>query len=505
MTETFLPSEPRLLHVEISDGVRLAVHHYPAARAPAPATVMLTPYRKESSLIRLTRRATPPDFHFFVADVRGFGGSGGAAGPVWSDREIRDGVELIEWVADASECDGNVAMIGSSYCGANQLLIAARHPRGLRCITPWAGPTDQYRDMWHRGGIISNHGWGANTYVNSQRQATVRWGLEHFYTHVLPNELDTPQLRERSPASQLSEVEVPTLCLGGWFDYFLSSTIRTYGGIAAPKRLVIGPWSHGDAKSEQFDEQNAWLRYWLTGEGEDPTARERVRLFQTGRNEWVSLDDWPDPASLAWIAWHPQTSQGLGPSPAEKSIPLEVVPHVLAVPLAPNPKPGTLANMTGSGFSVWGEHAVFDGDVLDRTVLAGGPCCFLGRLRVRGCDDLDLYVRLSVVKADGTCEQLSEGRLRASHRALDPTRTIFATNGDPVLPWHSHTSIDRVEPDVAVDLAVELSPIWHQFNRGDRPRLGLTLVRADEDDQPAMAFLEPDTKLLVPSRLTFLQ
>jgi predicted acyl esterase len=245
-------------------------------------------------------------------------------------------------------------------------------------------------------------------------------------------------------------------------------------------------------------ELNAWLRYWLKGEGDDPTAGDRVRLFQTGRNEWTDRGDWPDLAGLTWTAWHPQPGHGLEGSPAGQVTPVEVVPHLFAVPPAPNPKPGTVPDMTGSGFSGWGEQATFDGDPLDQTVRAEGPCCLLVRLRVRGCDDVDVYARFSAMKPDGTCEQLSEGRLRVSHRALDRARTVTLPNGDPVVPWLPHTSRELLRPDEVVEIAVELTPICHQFNPGDRPRLGLTLVRADEGDGPVTAVLEPGTKLLVP-------
>ena len=74
--------------------------------------------------------------HLVVVDVRGLGGSGGEWDGMLSPGEIADGVEALEWLADRDGGDGQTASVGASYCGANQLLIAARRPRGLRCIAP---------------------------------------------------------------------------------------------------------------------------------------------------------------------------------------------------------------------------------------------------------------------------------------------------------------------------------------------------------------------------------
>ena len=140
----------------MSDGAVLSVARYPAPVAPAPVVVQMTPYRKEAvGSAACFEVACHEGYDVLVADVRGFGGSTGPYEGLMSPREIDDGVELLEWAARQAFCDGRTAMIGPSYMGMNQLMIAARRPRGLRCIAPSVGSIDWYRDCCRRGGIPS--------------------------------------------------------------------------------------------------------------------------------------------------------------------------------------------------------------------------------------------------------------------------------------------------------------------------------------------------------------
>jgi predicted acyl esterase len=80
---------PRPVHIAVvvSDGAQLSVLRYPARNGPAPAVVILTPYRKEAAWF---------NYHH-VAIEHGY------EGPL-SEREVEDGVELLEWVAAQDFC-----------------------------------------------------------------------------------------------------------------------------------------------------------------------------------------------------------------------------------------------------------------------------------------------------------------------------------------------------------------------------------------------------------------
>jgi hypothetical protein len=458
----------------MSDGAVMAVHHYDCGTR-APAIALVIPYRKESAFLPpVAAGFVRAGYHVLIADVRGFGGSSGPWHGQYSPREIDDGAELVEWAGRQEFCDGNVGLMGMSYCGGNQILIAARKPRGLRCIAPVVGLVDTYRDMWKRGGIPSHTGWGAGTYLRSQQRETARAGLEEFYLRVALDPLDGAWHHERSPEYALADVDVPTLAIGGWHDYFLRGTIRTYHGASTPhKRLVIGPWGHGDF--DPSSELLSWYGHWLRGEGDEPRG---VRVYRTGAEQWVDLDDWPVRRD-----WH-----ALPVEPAT----LRIVTHIEAVAPAPNPKRQLIVDPTDSGVSTWGEGAAFDVHTFDADTVVEGTSCLHAVLRVRNCEDVDVHARLS---SGG--RQLCEGRLRASHRTLDRSRTVYGPEGLPAVPWHTHDREQPVPDDQPVEVDVEIGAISHLFRAGDVLRLGITLVRADEGAVPSTAFLEPATRLLV--------
>ena len=479
---------PSLIAIPMSDGVDLAALHFAAPTTPAPVVLLHVPYRKDGALVReMGRVFTGAGYHFVAADVRGFGGSVAPYEGLLSQREADDYVDLVEWAADQSFSDGNVATFGASYCGANQLLVGARAPRGLRCITVFDAPADTYRDWTHRGGIPTHLLWGAGTYLHSGRSDTTRVGLERYYLELMLGRLDDDGHRARSPEYVLDRIEVPALLCGGWHDYFLRPTVRAYRAARGPKRGVFGSWGHADMNPERLHELLSWLAFWLRGEGADPTTGNRVRLFDTGTLEWLELPDWPEPDGLRWDDIHP----------AAEPTPLRVETHFWAQPPALNVKPEFDPDPTDSGFSHWGEAHTFDTEPLTADLPAVGPVVLLADLVVDDVADLDLHARVSVVDARGEPTQITEGRLRASHRAVDPDRSVHNSAGAPVVPWHPHDREDALEPGQPVQLAVEINPLCHTFRAGERIRLGLTLMRSDEVSVTGSATLLPTSRLVL--------
>jgi uncharacterized protein len=474
--------EPELLMVQMSDGAKLAVHRYPARTRPAPAVLSITPYRKERALVHGWEY---PDhgYDLYVADARGFGGSVARYEGLLSEREIRDGVELIEWIAARPSCTGRVGLVGQSYVGAGQMLIAARRPRGLVCITPMVGPVDTYRDWTYRGGIVSFVTWGKN-YMFSGQPATVRDGLAHYYTEIMPDCFDNAAHRARSPEYVLHSIDVPALVIGGWYDYFLRGTMRSYLKIPTPKRLVIGPWGHVGFDMKQEDDLHLWFEHWLLGRGPDPTGT--VRLFRTGSDEWVQRDRWFDLATLPIHDWHPLSS------PAA----LTIVPSIMAM-MAP-PAEIRVEYPWESGFSHWRTAWSVDAPPFAASADIDGPIALEAVLDAGACRDFEIHVRLSAVQADGRVLHLSEGRLRAAHRAIDPAGSYFDRDGFPIIPWHPHESAEPTRRGEPTSVVVTINPICHRFAAGDRLRLSLTVTRADDTALPAAARLLPATRLRLP-------
>jgi predicted acyl esterase len=104
-------------------------------------------------------------------DSRGAGRSPGKSEPS-SLQEALDTYDAIEWVAKREWCSGCVGMMGISYHASSQWRAANLQPPSLKCIMPWEGRADQYRDQAYHGGIF------AMGFIGN-------WWLTHTAHHLL--------------------------------------------------------------------------------------------------------------------------------------------------------------------------------------------------------------------------------------------------------------------------------------------------------------------------------
>ena len=92
------------------------------------------------------------------ADGRGTGASYGYFYGEMSGVEARDGHDIVEWLGVQPWSDGKVGMIGASYPGMTQFLVAAEAPPHLKAIFPSVVIFDEYRVLWSGSGILRKYG-----------------------------------------------------------------------------------------------------------------------------------------------------------------------------------------------------------------------------------------------------------------------------------------------------------------------------------------------------------
>jgi putative CocE/NonD family hydrolase len=90
--------------------------------------------------------------------------------------------------------------------------------------------------------------------------------------------------------------------------------------------------------------------------------------------------------------------------------------------------------------------------------------------------DLDLVLYLEEVDRNGTSTYISQGNLRASHRALNPAP--FHNLG---LPWHNHfqSELQPIPPQEPIELVFDLLPTAYRFQTGNRLRITVAFADAD--------------------------
>jgi hypothetical protein len=107
---------------------------------------------------------------------------------------------------------------------------------------------------------------------------------------------------------------------------------------------------------------------------------------------------------------------------------------------------------------------------------------------VTDAPDLDSFIYLEEV--DGTkATYLTEGSLRASHRALSK-----APYNNLDLPYHSHCKSDlaSIPAGEPVELVFNLLPTSHRFHKGNRIRITVAFADADNFET---AVINPAPKL----------
>ena len=492
--------------IPMDDGVQLAAtvawpseDGQTALPGPFPVVLAMTPYGRNGVC-----GCFPPDFFATrgmvgaVVDVRGTGGSGGNLdGNFFSPREARDGYHLVEYFGTQPYSTGKVGMAGGSYVGITQYLTAAQQPPHLAAIVPQVAISDLYRDGFAHGGIpnlvfdaqyIAVQGAPGAVGTNTDPyllQETLRAKLGQsppgsiaFDYLARPN--DDGFYRDRSPIYGADRIRVPVLDIGQWRDGLLRGETEMYQALArrpgVETRLYMGPCTHkgcGPPFAPLTDPPGQVDAAALTWEflarhltGAQTPDRPRVEVFLQGADEHVSADSWP-PArtrferlelgagSLGVPGGGGSASYVTNPA-AGFSMAFDQYGTVAASPYVP-----TDQRLEGP------QGLTFRTPVLDRPLDVVGPVA-LRLVAASTATDTDWYAKLADVAPDGSESIISAGALRASHRAVDPARSL------PGRPYHTHTDPRPIEPDRFYPYDVEIWPTAYRLAAGHRLQLRVT-------------------------------
>ncbi|MEM9945954.1 MAG: CocE/NonD family hydrolase [Cyanobacteria bacterium P01_D01_bin.36] len=447
------------------DGVRLDADVYrPVGAGPFPVLLMRQPYGRAiaSTIVYAHPRwYAAHGYIVVIQDVRGRGTSEGMFDLF--AHEVADGEDTVNWAAQLPDSDGQVGMYGFSYQGMTQLQAAEAKPTALKTIVPAMTGYHLYED-WatENGALLLQLGlmWALqlaaetarlekDTELFQQLSAAARdlplsdkvlacpevlSGVSSFFHDWVSRAAADDYWQHRTP--QLSEVDLPMLHVGGWFDPYLRGDVRLYREMAARSQhthhLWIGPWAHipwahrvgqvdfGEAAMSPIDRlQIRWFDAVLKGKGaHELSAASPVCLFEMGRNQWRELAEWPmDAARISQLTYYLQSEglsniredSGVLSVSANKMPTADVVVHD---PWNPAPSLGGHSSAPAGSF----ERTAVDsrGDVLTYT---SAP--MVDELRVAGVVEIvcaiaaskpsyDLCAVLSRVK-DGKVHNLTQG------------------------------------------------------------------------------------------------
>jgi len=485
----------RDMDVTVSDGQRIAVDVYrPDAAGRYPALLAMSSYTKElqaSDSPSLCNEAGDTEFFVrrgyahVIADSRGSGHTGGEF-TLFGEREIQDGVELIEWIARQPWCNGKVGMIGMSYFAVVQLLIAKKNPPALKCIFAYDPIYDLYRDCCYHGGCMSlfnllmAYFWTVDHLVfrrdGSGRKNLMNWrSFLSFATRFILQKyrFDGPFMRERSGYWREGDLRIPVYVGSGW-EYAVGLHLRgvfdVFRDARGPKRMLVGPpWVPMRPYQSWRIESLRWYDRWLKGKNKGIDKEPPISIWIMGKNRWRSEREWPI-ARTRYIDLYlrPLHTKGkIGALSANK--PETAVIRMCYRPLFSRAGFGSKSRLVYRSLPLCSEL-----EITGHIVLSLHASCT--------SRDTNFFVRFCDESRDGSYQVISRGWLKASHHSIDPERTL------PYRPFHAHTGREKLIRNTVYEFLIEIWPVSNLFAIGHRIRLEVAGAESMYHDFPYAHF-----------------
>lgn len=453
-------------------------------------------------------------------DVRGAGASFGTYRGLFTPEETRDAYDITEWLAVQPWSDGNIGMFGRSYLGITQFMAAGTAPPHLKAIFPEMSEFDHYSFVYP-GGIFHDNFWrqwgdmiekldADGSAVDDDRdKAMLQAALKEHAPNVdvfdmyssLPYRdgvfapTGTQPYIVDNPATYLEEIRnsgVPVYHWAGWNDMFPKDALLWYSNLTNPQKITIGPWAHPQLGWLDLEtEELRWYDYWLKGIDNGVMDEAPIYYYTLGEGQksgWHSAWEWPLPEQKLTNYYFDGAESGSVDSINDGSLSLALPVTTAGVdeyPVDYSTTTGTATRWT-AGYDVM--SPVYPTTLMfnDRKGLTYTTPPLTAEVEVTGhpvvhlwvtssATDGDFFVYLEDISAARYSKYVTEGHLRASHRAISTAPYEYLG-----LPYHRSYAEDMADlPGQPVELVFDLLPTSYVFAAGHRIRV--TITCADKD------------------------
>lgn len=525
----------RSQYIRSYDGTRIAVTVRRPMRSGQPVKerlpVIVTQDRSDGNPDDM-RRFTNAGYIWVSQDRRGTGASFGIQTGFVNQADARDAKAVIDWAAAQPFSSGKVVATGCSNQGAWQYLVATLRPRALVAIAP-ACASPQFFDHGVSMNGIPMMAIGVKPYAGEcarpasgarpvgfvppaprpvdedkdgqQLKAAVagqKCGaamLGQYWRNMARDEFN--QFAGYRPAIEDSAMthwqaikasKIAVLQLGGWYDAAVAGQLegqRLWGG-----RLVMGPWVHGNqpgrganAPAADFDLDGEILRWFDThaknaGRISKPSIRYYTANAPAGQ-EWREVARWPTYPMRNYFL---KADGMLSSSPPEQ--------NGEAADYAQQDVRWFDGQYSPLGRWWNGDMNASDALSLSHTLaplsvdmeVTGTPSAKLWI--AANAPDANLFAVLEDVAPDGKSTYVSDGRIRASWRAI-----AMPPWGRSPQAWHSGYLAD-LKPlghGEASELVFDFFPISYVFKAGHRIRVSIATSIGQRYQDPPMAEGKP--------------
>ena len=441
--------------------------------------------------------------------------------------------EVLNWIAAQPWCDGNVGMFGNSWQGQTQVAAASTGNPHLKAIFPVATWIDNYSSIMYPGGVYDKA--FVNFFVWSQKilSSDVITPVDRDRDGTLLAQ--ARQERTKAPVVSLADFArmfpfrdsaIPTgmkiwteaaaaypflerinrsgtavYLVAGWYDLCARDMFLWYANLSVPKRLLVRPLDHSQADSDQFDldytaEMHRWFDYWLKGIDNGIMKEPPIHYYLMGgeeKNVWKTTDTWPPKGQEMTRFYFREGETAVTTSINNGTL----NPSAPTIPEAYDTYTANYTTTTGKNSrwtSVNWTHDYPNMRSNDAKALTYTTPPLKTAIQVIGhpvvhvclssdAPDLDVFAYLEAVDANGDSIYVTEGNLRASHRALNK-----APHDNFNLPYHSYFKSDQklIPTGEPVELVFDLLPTAYRFPKGSQIRITIACADADNFDTPVI-------------------
>jgi putative CocE/NonD family hydrolase len=481
----------------------------------------------------------PRGYALVVVDARGTGASFGTRDSFRSPRERADYKDIADWIVAQGWSDGKIGATGISYLGAAcDFLASTGHP-AVKAIAPLFAVWDTWTDNYYPGGMLikrlalvydelmlaldhdrrelrKQFSYFANPALlgplpvdadtdGSLAREAVKGHLANFR---MPDFITEFKCRDDalpydptftsasfSPYNYLDEMptDIAVYAVSGWMDGagYANGVLSRY--LTLPnknKRVLLGPWDHGArvnaspwrARQEpEFPVLGEVLRFfdqYLAGRDTGLEAEEPIHYFAAHAEEWRSAPSWP-PVSGSRRFYTAPGRQLAAARPNDGTS--DEARADFTAGSGTETRYERIAGIDATNY--YNDWSAREAKLLSFTTgVLGEPLEIAGHPVVSlwlGSSEPDaaVFAYLSEIEADGTVRYVTEGVLRAIHRAEVPCPRDYKTT------WPYRTFARRDAKPMPIGepqlLKFALLPIAWRFAKGSRIRLSIAGADAD--------------------------
>lgn len=515
--------DQRSLYLTMRDGVKIAIAVVlPKNLPPAdkiPTVMNMTRYWR-------ARQGDQPGTWFpshgyarVAVDARGTGASFGVWRAPFSQDEVKDYGEVVDWIVKQPWSNGKVGAFGNSYEGNTALWLTTTMNPAVKAVIPRHFEFDEFSETPYPGGVLSE--WMIKAWSEGNRQLDTNAGVklvdddkdQSLYREAIKrrgenidvnaaasrtNFRDDRQfgvsIDEISLHSYLPQIEKSRAAInswGGWFDAGTAdAVIRSFLSLGNYQRAIVGPWNHGGgqnaspfqtAESQRVMQAYEWLRFfdhYLKGVDTGLDSQKLFYYFTIGEEKWKVTSTWPV-AGTKTVRWYLDAGNTLSKS----------------APAATSGADSYTIDFTATTGEKNRWHTQVGGQVFypdraeeDKKLLTYTSAPFEADTEVTGHPIIDLFITstttdgaffvyLEDIDEKGIVTYVTEGTLRALHRKISTETPPYKMLG----PYHSFKKKDAMPlvPGQIAELKFGLQPISAMIKKGHRLRIAI--AGADKD------------------------